>query len=194
MTYAGIGMRALFPEKGFTVSELIDDVAYKLCMMGYMLHSGRADNTDLKFEIGCQRAESQGGKGGHKIFLPKDTFNWKTRDGLTYLSKKDIAKDVADRARALTFELHPNPSKLDHFGLHAMDRNAYQVLGKDLNTPVDFVIICALNSVFDDKGNIIDCKGGTGQAVRIAAKYNIPVFNLLHPPHYERIKAFVERA
>ena len=45
----------------------------------------------------------------------------------------------------------------------------YQVLGEDLQTPTSF-IVCWTK---DGKAS-----GGTGQALRVAKKYDIPVFNL----------------
>jgi hypothetical protein len=50
-----------------------------------------------------------------------------------------------------------------------MARNMYQVLGQDLETPTSF-IVCWTK---DGKAS-----GGTGQALRVAKKYNIPIFNL----------------
>lgn len=49
-----------------------------------------------------------------------------------------------------------------------LTRNGYQVLGKDLNTPSEY-LICYSNG-----------KGGTQQAIRIAEDINInvPIFNL----------------
>lgn len=50
-----------------------------------------------------------------------------------------------------------------------MSRNVYQVLGPNLDDPVEF-IICWTK---DGKAS-----GGTGQAIRIANDYGVPVFNL----------------
>lgn len=47
-------------------------------------------------------------------------------------------------------------------------RNSHQILGWDLNSHSDFVICWTKGG----KGN-----GGTGQAIRIAKDYNIPVFD-----------------
>lgn len=49
-----------------------------------------------------------------------------------------------------------------------MGRNSYQVLGKDLCLPCDFILCWTQN------GRI---EGGTGQALRIARHFKIPVFN-----------------
>ena len=50
-----------------------------------------------------------------------------------------------------------------------MARNAYCMLGPDLKSPVDFVLCWTPNA---------KVVGGTGQGLRIALDYNIPIFNL----------------
>jgi hypothetical protein len=57
-----------------------------------------------------------------------------------------------------------------------MTRNMMQVLGKNLDTPVDFVVCWTKN------GKDI---GGTGAAIRCAWDHSIPVYNLYNPKHKE---------
>jgi hypothetical protein len=59
-----------------------------------------------------------------------------------------------------------------------MARNCHQVLGQDLKTPVDFIVCWTKN------GNI---NGGTGQALRIAKKLNIPVYNLFFEESFQNL-------
>ncbi len=72
-----------------------------------------------------------------------------------------------------------------------MARNVMQVLGRDCLSPASFVICWAPDSVLDEAGRVVDVAGGTGQAVRIAATYRVPVFNLAHPPHQARLDAWL---
>lgn len=67
-----------------------------------------------------------------------------------------------------TKKLHPKPDSLNKKGKLYMSRNANQVLGDDLKTPVSFILCWTPN------GDIV---GGTAQAIRIAKLYRIPVFN-----------------
>jgi hypothetical protein len=60
--------------------------------------------------------------------------------------------------------------------LHA--RNSLIMLGWQLNEPVDFVICWTK----DGKAS-----GGTGQALRIAEAYNIPIFNMHDPVYCDRL-------
>jgi len=66
-----------------------------------------------------------------------------------------------------------------------MARNSYQVLGPDLATPVDFVWC------WTPHGAVI---GGTGQALRIAAAYEIPVFNLATDKDYSGLETWLAAA
>jgi hypothetical protein len=63
---------------------------------------------------------------------------------------------------------HPKSSALSDAGWKFMSRNSYQVLGKDLKTPVEFVLCWTKDGT---------ASGGTGQALRIAKDHNIPIFN-----------------
>lgn len=69
-------------------------------------------------------------------------------------------------------ELHTNPEKLTKWSEALMARNTYQVFGKNLDTPVDFVLFYA------EEGNGIRPEGGTGQAVEMARLKGIPTINM----------------
>lgn len=62
--------------------------------------------------------------------------------------------------------------------LHA--RNSGIMLGENLDSPVDFVVCWTK----DGKAS-----GGTGQALRIAKEYNIPVYNLYFKDAIKRLEA-----
>lgn len=61
-----------------------------------------------------------------------------------------------------------------------MTRNSFQALGLNLDRPADF-IVC-----YTDGGKL---KGGTAQALRIAADYQIPVFNAGNYANEQDLKA-----
>ncbi|MCA1800211.1 MAG: hypothetical protein LC650_02865, partial [Actinobacteria bacterium] len=65
-------------------------------------------------------------------------------------------------------EFHPKWDIIGSTGRDFLARNGYQVLGKNLKSPSDF-IVC-----WTPEGKIT---GGTGQALRLADHYRIPVFN-----------------
>jgi hypothetical protein len=70
--------------------------------------------------------------------------------------------------------------------LHA--RNCHQILGRDLNDPVSFVVCWTPDGATTNPG---PSTGGTGQALRIAAAHGISVFNLARPEDLERIQKFI---
>ena len=76
--------------------------------------------------------------------------------------------EMTKEARAIAREHHPNWGILSNTGWDFMTRNVYQVLGYDLKTPSLF-IVC-----WTPGGKVV---GGTGQALRIAKTYKIPVLN-----------------
>jgi len=77
-----------------------------------------------------------------------------------------IVKDK--RAFEIAEKYHPYWHNLSDGAKKLQARNSHQVLGADLNTPSDFIICWTKNG----KGS-----GGTGQALRIAKAYDIPVFD-----------------
>lgn len=137
-----------------TVQKQMNKIASILERKGYSLRSGGAKGADQAFEKGCTRKE---------IFLPsKSTPLW---------------------AKVFTDHFHPNPNALKEYPRMLMDRNALQILGRDGNTPVDFVVCWTK----DGKAS-----GGTGHALRIAEFYNIPIYNLHNPEEVDILRTLIK--
>lgn len=160
-TYAGIGSRETPSDICYTMT----NIARKLDDIGLILHSGGAEGADVAFERGAFKK---------RIFLPWDGFNGKRIDGYSYI--------VPQYEESLTKKYHPGAHHLKPTALKFMSRNSYQVLGPDLQSPVDFVICWTK----DGKAS-----GGTGQALRIADAYNIPIFNLKRPNDLKLFGQFI---
>lgn len=156
-TYAGIGSRRT-PQD---VLVLMEQVAAKLRMRGFVLRSGHADGADSAFEHGAA--------GVAEIFLPWPKFNG---SGSSLCS-------VSPAALKLASEYHPRWAHLSQGAQKLHARNCFQVLGRDLVDPVRFVLCWH------------DGSGGTMQAVRIAESRGIPVFNLRDADVRARLEAFV---
>ena len=77
-----------------------------------------------------------------------------------------------ENATPESFELaenfHPRWDSLSPSGKALQARNGHILLGGDLETPVDFVLCWTENGL---------TRGGTGQGIRIARAYQIPIFN-----------------
>ena len=150
MIYTGIGSRET-PEDILTSMRLM---AKFMATDGHTLRSGGASGADTAFEHGCDE-----GAGLKEIYLPRKWYN----------RNESPLFDITLESRKLASKFHPNWSNLGDVGRFFMARNAYQVLGQDLKTPTDF-IVC-----WTPGGKLV---GGTGQALRMANHYRIPIFNL----------------
>ena len=143
--YAGIGSRETPKE----FLNLFTRVAKYLSTKRCVLRSGGAKGADQAFELGAINKE---------IFLP-----WKGFEG----SNSNLV--VQDgKAFDIAAKYHPRWNYLSQGAKKLQVRNSCQVLGRDLESPSDFVICWTKGG----KGN-----GGTGQALRIAKDYNIPIFD-----------------
>lgn len=145
--YAGIGSRSTPPH----ITAGLTRIAERLATRGFTLRSGAAEGADASFEKGAVLKE---------IFIPWKGFNGST-DG--------IVAPITTEAVSLTRAAHPAYDRLSPAVRRLMIRNAYQVLGADLNSPVAFVLCWTPGG----RG-----EGGTGQAIRIAKAAGIPVFDL----------------
>jgi predicted NAD-dependent protein-ADP-ribosyltransferase YbiA (DUF1768 family) len=153
MTYAGIGSRETPKE----VMDQMTELAKELESRGYTLRSGGAQGADTAFERGAT-------------------------------SKKEIfpgGQKAGEREMKIAREIHPNPQALDNsknpaFVWNLMARNTNQVFGKNLDTPVDFVIAYTQDGLTDYTKRSIK-SGGTGQAIDMASRKGIPVINLANP-------------
>ena len=135
--YAGIGSR----NTPVRILKAMEQVAKFLSKKGYILRSDSADGSDKVFEKGCI--------GKKEIYLPWNNFN-NNKSNLIVRNKR--AFEIAEK-------YHPYFSRLSSGARLLQARNSYQVLGKDLNTPSNFILCYTKGG----KGS-----GGTGQAIRIA--------------------------
>jgi len=142
------------------ILKLMTKIAKYLYHLDYTLRSGGADGADTAFEIGAGEKK--------KIYLPWRRFN-----------NSDVPfVKIPDEAYKIAAQFHPVWDRLKEYSKHFHARNAMQILGENLNEPTDFVIC------WTKKGKIT---GGTGQALRIAIAYDIPIFNLAINKDKQRI-------
>jgi hypothetical protein len=169
--YAGIGSR----ETPSEVLEIMKKLGQLLAEKGWVLRSGGADGADKAFEEGCDL-----GKGEKEIFLPWKGFN--DNKSTLYFKSKEIPDAIKQQAFALAEDFHPVWFDLSYGAkcLHA--RNGLQILGRDLNTPVSAVLFWSKYVT----------KGGTSQALRIAAEKGISIFNVGTRPERMRLSKHLE--
>lgn len=150
--YAGIGSR----DTPLEILKLMSLMGKHLAQTGYTLRSGAAQGADAAFEAGCDYVS-----GPKEIYIPWPKFQE---------SKSTLVLDSLDSEKAtkIAEEFHPYWHNLSQGARKLQARNSHQVLGKDLESPSDFIVCYTKNG----KGS-----GGTGQAIRIAAAHGIPVFD-----------------
>jgi hypothetical protein len=167
-SYAGIGSRRA-PEE---IISLCKHAASALRKQGYTLRSGHAPGCDQAFEAGAE--------GEAEIYLPWPTFETQHK---THPRARIISRPSSD-AYAVAAENHPRWYSLKQGSRPLHARNAHQVLGPDLKTPVQFVLCWTPDGSLNGRG--LDT-GGTGQALRIAVAHSVPVFNLALDEHRHRV-------
>jgi len=173
--YCGVGSR----DTPDDVLEQMHGIAGVLKGMGYVLRSGHADGADLAFE--------HGSAGQNQIWLPWQGFNYDSpqAQGLVHTGHYFLRDNwMADKIAAAN---HPAWGKCSDAARKLHTRNVYQVLGPGLGVvqhdTMSKFIVCWTK---DGKAS-----GGTGQALRIAAKYEIPVFNLFHADAMDKLEEFL---
>jgi len=187
---AGIGSRSI------TSKESLFKIKVIFCMQlaGFHTNSGCADGDDTSSEYGSNLATNFRNKYlGERLLpfnqsfsgiLPWDGFNGKyERDGYTC--------QIPDSAFELTAKFHKGWDYLPDPVKRLMARNALQVLGLDLRAPVKMILCSTPDAVFHGD-QTTNKTGGTGQAIRIASSYNIPIFNTMFSEHRERLSNFIE--
>lgn len=167
--YAGIGSR----ETPVPILSVMRRYAYAVAH-NHVLRTGGAPGADDAFYKGAKKwcQDTNAKIENHiEVFLPWDNFNgYKTEDG------PHIFVDPPHGAGLLAAQFHPNYNRLKDSAKKLMDRNSQQIKGRLLNDTADFVV-CYTS---DGKAS-----GGTGQAIRMAEAYEIPIYNLFFKESYE---------
>lgn len=172
-SFAGVGSRETPPE----IIEQMETIAELCCKLGYTLNSGGADGADSAFERVYDRLG-----GPMNIFLPWPKFNG---NASKYQRPKPQAYEIAAT-------VHPawQYMRKDTFR-HLIARNMHQILGWSLTDPVDFVVCFTHNGQESEKEYTIR-SGGTGSAISVASRHNIPVFNLCNDNRFDQLVAFLD--
>ncbi|BCU08411.1 hypothetical protein Atep_30880 (plasmid) [Allochromatium tepidum] len=168
-TYAGIGSRNTPAE----ILRRMTRIAERLSVHGYTLRSGAAEGADCAFEAGADRCE---------IYLPWPGFN----------GHESERHHLSDEAMRLAEQLHPGWAQLSPAARKLMTRNGYQILGADLRSPVDFVV-CWTPDGAQTEAERSRLTGGTGQAIALADRWGIPIFNLARPGALEQLGDLVRQ-
>lgn len=160
--YTGIGSRSTPVE----VMNLMTELAQFLTSKGYILRSGGANGADKAFEAGVSDVDLK------EIYLPWKGFN----------DHPSLLYNISDEAYTLAQKYHPAWDKLSTAAKKLIARDGYQVLGRNLKSPSEFV------ACWTKMGKIT---GGTGQALRIAKDKEIPIYNLFFDDDQKNVKSWI---
>lgn len=191
--YSGIGSRET-PEN---VLSIMENAAYRLARMGFVLRSGKAAGADAAFQSGVQRYVNTSNIKffGHlaEIYIPWKGF----RGGDGLIDDWDLLPDVLDKQYPghsemrweWVKEVHGGWEKLSQGARKLHERNVHQLFGQNLGNAYlnqsKFVLYYALET---KSGNP---KGGTATAVNLAKKQGIRTLNLLHEKNHEVLEKFL---
>jgi len=142
---------------------LMTSIARKMNWMGYTLRSGGAEGADKAFEAGADNNKS--------IFY---------------------AKDATSEAMTIAGSFHPAWHKCSNFAKKLHGRNAFQVLGAQLNHP-SIYCICWTPDGCNSHATRQFSTGGTGTAISIADARGIYVTNLQRPEEFKKWADWVRK-
>ena len=169
----GVGSRETPPEK----CEDMELLGETLARAGYIWRSGGADGADLAFERGARRVV---GQDRLQIHLPRKGFN----------HNPSPLFGVGPKALELVATLHPVWNDLDDASRTLHARNCYQVLGRKLNQPSEF-LVCWTPDGCESERTRSWATGGTATAIALAERYGIPRFNLARKGSPARLTDFL---
>jgi len=135
-------------------------IAMRLSKAGYILRSGGAKGADKAFERGSAL---------HEIYY---------------------ASDATDAAAAIAGGLHPAWDCCSQWAKRLHARNAFQVLGRELDNPSKF-LICWTPDGCEKHADRTSGSGGTGTAISIASEHGVPVFNLENQASLNRLNSYL---
>lgn len=169
--YTGIGSRKTPHDITTNMTVIGSDMEEQ----GLLLRSGHARGADTAFEMGVTDPNRM------EIYLPWAGFNHAPK-GKGYINFEDIDERIVDEAIRMAQKAHPAWHGCTPAARRMHTRNVFQVLGRDLETPSNFVVC------WTEKGLGL---GGTGQAIRIAKQESIPVFDLFHDRKKEEFMEYL---
>jgi len=162
------------------ILELMEEIGYSLASKGRKIRSGGADGPDRASQNGVERFCKDRGIDPcerQEIFIPHENFKglrsdvkrgiFDFRKDNNYLEAIEIAKRHYRKDR--------NTDNWEEWMRNLMGRNTFQILGSSLSIPSTSVICYTSDGSLDGSEKT---SGGTGQALRLAKSYNVPVFNL----------------
>jgi hypothetical protein len=190
---AGIGSR----ETPDLVLQFMTAVMRALAERGWTLRSGGAPGADQACEAGyaAHRERAQiflpwkGFEGSKSPFYPPYIADGELQGTIEHLrgrwepkllTGRESPTNVVANAYLLAEHFHPAWNRVTPGAKKLQSRNGHQMLGLKLDDPSDLVVAWTVDG---------EATGGTGQAIRIADHFGIPVVNLKRERDLEALVA-----
>ena len=148
-------------------------VAYKLACSGITFTSGLCPlGMDGLAQKAYSRALSEGkcNESQFEVYIKDESVRLKSKlpnKHLSIVRNPNLIQKTYEICEEVLGERHWNNCGDYARGMHS--RNCHQILGYNLNSPVDAVVCWTPNG---------EIKGGTATALKIAIKHSIPIYNL----------------
>ncbi len=189
--YTGVGSR----ETPLYIMYMMAQLAQIFEKKGWILRSGCAIGADAAFEDSLVQPEIS-----TEIYVPNNGFARKmnTIHKNYYIIPKEINgtgfdSKYREAMRILMDEnMHKAWKNCKEYVLDLHNRNMFQALGKDLQTPSNF-LICYTNNREKKYEDTDINTGGTATAINVASKKGIPVFNLSVNEDFMRLSTFISK-
>jgi hypothetical protein len=161
------------------VLQVIDVLADRLARRGWVLRTGLSPGADQSFYRGALA-----GRGVVELYLPWPGFQARALGGAGRPRLVAVLPRPSREAYRLSARFHPRWAALTRAQRALLARDAHEVLGGDLASRVAAVVCWTADGSLDGRGLLVD---GTGQTLRIARAYRIPVLNLGRPEHARQL-------
>lgn len=185
--YAGIGSRRV-PED---IRRIMKRLATALAREGYQLNTGAAEGSDQAF----LRGAIEYSPAPVQVYLPWADYEIEflsKRKTVAHEGLKKLITSTGTQEQKIAQRFHPAYNQLGRAAKLLITRNTSIVLGTN---PSDETGWCDFVICWTPSGGMTGREhnsGGTGQALRIANAYKIPVWNLGKLAHYNRADRFLK--
>lgn len=177
MFYTGIGSRRI-DKRSCDIIQY--DIAPWLAKKGFVLRSGAATGADTAFEVGHDSVDNN----GKEIYV----YDSRKCPQPGYI----LVDGSEDIAMTLSIKFHPRGSKLSHDNRITHARNCCQVLGRNCQEEESKMVICWTPDGVTRGIDTTINTGGSGQVIRVASSFNIPIFNIRNLSDLDSLIKFVE--
>lgn len=177
LIFTGVGHRKGVPNR---IRDKATMLTKWLCDRNVRLRTGDADGMDRIFREAAPIDMVE-------FFAPLGRYN--PHPNATIIAPNNMAECPYRKAVSITEFVHPAFHYLGDFERELHIRNVFELLGPNLDRPSDFMVCWTEDGAVD---RTTRKTGGTGQAIRIANKYGIPVFNLQRSDFESEFSKFIK--